>query len=411
MRIASAIVSWMAVVAPFVASCASPSAGEASAAALLHRGAFEHRLLISGELEAERAAGLSVPATNARDVQIRWIAREGTEVKAGEKVVELDPSELLSGLSERESEQLTTGDELHRLQAQAKSTLEADLLTAAEADAELAKATMAAAIPAELVSGRELADRELRLAKATAAVEKAKNALAAARAAATADVGVQQLAAEKVVRELAETRSNLELLTLRAPRDGVVVVGSHPWEGRKFQAGDSVWPGFPLATLPELDSLLLVAQLSDVDDGRLAIADAGRCVLDAFPESPVGCRVRSIAPMAQEVTRQSLRRTFRVIVALDQVDVARFRPGMSARAEIVVAAVPDALLVTRTALSMLPMLPPVAGRSGPGFAAQVNLASGESRAVTLGACNEIECVVLAGLNGDERLRLPERRGN
>ena len=371
--------------------CGRSGADPPHAAGLLHRAPFESRLLLSGQLEAERAAGLQVPATPMENVQIRWIEREGTEVRAGDRVVELDPGELLRGLSERESEQLTAMDELQRLRAQGRASLEVSLLASAQAEAELEKAQLAADIPPELLSARELAERRLRLEKARAAVEKAAAQLDAARAADAADVGVQQLAAAKVDRALGETRRNLDLLTLRAPRAGVVVVGSHPWEGRKFQAGDAVWPGFPLATLPELDSLVLVAELSDVDDGRLTPGMRGRCVLDAFPESPVECSVREIAPMAQEVARLSLRRAFRTVVTLAQVDSARFRPGMSARAEIVFESGADVLLVLRAAIDFAPA------------SARVELESGELREVALGACNASACVVQSGLTGAERL--------
>lgn len=389
--------AWILLAGASAVGCARSPAAESGEAAprageLLRRGPFERRLVVSGQLEAERAADLQVPPTPAGNVQIRWIEREGTEVKAGDRVVELDPSELLSGLSERESQQLTAADELARLRAQGISTLEVSRLESARADAELAKAQMAADIPAELVSARELAERQLRLDKAKAAVAKASASLAAAQAADKADVGVQRLAAETIDRALVDTRRNLALMTLRAPRAGVVVVGNHPWEGRKFQAGDSVWPGFPLASLPELDSLVLAAELSDVDDGRLAPGMRGRCVLDAFPESPVDCAVRAVAPMAQEITRQSLRRAFRVVLKLATVDTARFRPGMSARAEIVVASAPAGLLVARAAVDFA-LEPPTA-----------RLDSGELRPLTLGPCNSNECIVEAGLVGDERLQ-------
>ncbi len=297
----------------------------------------------------------------------------------------------MQGLSERESEQLTAGDELQRLRAQGKSSLEARLLAQAQAEAELEKARLGAAVPRELVSARDLAERELRREKAEAGVAKAAAELAAVRAADASDTGVQRLAAESIDRALTETRRNLDLLTLEAPRPGVVVVGSHPWEGRKFQVGDSVWPGFPLASIPELDSLILAAELSDVDDGRLAPGMRGQCVLDAFPEAPVACSVREIAPMAQEVALPSLRRAFRTVVTLELVDTTRFRPGMSARAEIQLENVAEALLVRRSAVDLAAEPP------------RVRLVSGELRAIELGACNASDCIILAGLDGTERL--------
>ena len=51
----------------------------------------------------------------------------------------------------------------------------------------------------------------------------------------------------KAQREIAIAERAISALVLRAPRDGIVVVRDHPWEGRKLQTGDTVWVGFPIA--------------------------------------------------------------------------------------------------------------------------------------------------------------------
>ena len=51
------------------------------------------------------------------------------------------------------------------------------------------------------------------------------------------------------------------------------LTGDHPWEGRKLQEGDTVWVGMTVASLPDLDSMIVEASLSDVDDGRIAPMD------------------------------------------------------------------------------------------------------------------------------------------
>ena len=57
---------------------------------------------------------------------------------------------------------------------------------------------------------------------------------------------------------------------LNAPRDGIIVIGEHPWEGRKFHVGDTVQPGWTIVSLPDLSAGMEVrAELSDVDDGRV----------------------------------------------------------------------------------------------------------------------------------------------
>ena len=39
-------------------------------------------------------------------------------------------------------------------------------------------------------------------------------------------------------------------LTITAPRARVLEIREHPWEGRKFQVGDSAWAGLGVMRMP-----------------------------------------------------------------------------------------------------------------------------------------------------------------
>ena len=125
---------------------------------------------------------------------------------------------------------------------------------------------------------------------------------------------------------------------------------------------------------------------------------AAECVLDAFPDQPIGCRVREISATATEPARASLRRAFRAVVDLDRVDVAKHRPGMSVRVEVRRESIRQVAKVARAAVD----------RDAEG--AWVVTGSGERRRVRLGACDATACVVEAGLAPGERVRLTGRAG-
>lgn len=181
-------------------------------------------------------------------------------------------------------------------------------------------------------------------------------------------------------------------MSLKAPRDGMVLVGDHPWEGRKLQLGDSVWVGLAVATLPDLSSMIVQANLSDVDDGRIAPGMEVVCTLDAYPNAPYRGQVTEISPVARESKRSPLLRYFPVRIALDKSDPEHMRPGMSVRVEVLGAEKKDALLVPRAALDFS------------GGKTRALLASGGAKDVKLGPCGAEECVVLGGLEEGARLR-------
>lgn len=354
------------------------------------QGSLRPRLLLTGQLAAARALELKVPRAGDSQPQIRWMERDGTLVRAGQPVVELDNSSFTAELEEKRSAASQAADELARKEAEARSTLAEKAFEVEKNRTEVAKARLKANLPPDLFAAREVQDRQLDLKRAETALAKAETDLEAHRRESAAELKLQRIELEKARREIRDAERAIEVLSLRAPRDGVVLIPNHPWEGRKVEEGDSVWPGLTVASLPDLSSLIVEAELSDVDDGRIAPGMEASCTLDAWLSERFRCRVVEIAPVARERSFGSLRRFFPVRVTLDRLD-PRMRPGMSVRVEVLG---PEArgLIVPREALDL-------SGRSP-----QVLLADGGAVPVRLGTCTAAECVVEGSLKDGARLR-------
>jgi len=115
-----------------------------------------------------------------------------------------------------------------------------------------------------------------------------------------------QLAAARAV--VARIELDIARRTIRAPFAGVL-------ESRKVEIGDYVKEGDPVATVVDLDPLLLVGNLTERDRGRVALGDAGTARL--VTGQTVTGRVRYLAATADPATR-----TFRVEVEVSNPDRA-----------------------------------------------------------------------------------------
>jgi HlyD family secretion protein len=359
---------------------------------VVRAGELRPRLLLTGELAAGRADDLTVPRTSSWQVQVRWLAEEGTAVAAGERVAELDNTQIVSELEEKRLAAAQKADDLARSDAEAAATLEEKRFTVEQKQSEVDKARIAAAIPEGLLAERERQDRQLALERAEIELAKAQADLAAHRAASAADLAVLRVELEKSRREIAAAEQAIDALVLKAPRAGIVLAAEHPWEGRKLQEGDTVWVGMAVVRLPDLTSLEVEAALSDVDDGRVRPGMAAACTLDAFPGEVFRARVAEVAAIAREEDgAASLLRNFQVRLALDRVDTRRMLPGMSVKVELQEPAV-RALLAPRAGLDLAASPP------------RARLADGRSVPVQLGACDARACAVLSGLKDGARLR-------
>src|SRR5947199_673636 len=357
-----------------------------------HRGAFRQRLILSGELAAERGEAMNVPRTNSFQLTIRWLAPDGVPVKAGDPVVAFDNSQFSSDLEEKRLSAAQAGSDLATAQAGVKTSASERRFNVEKARSALEKARVDAAIPKDLLSLRDYQERQLALKRAETDLAKAEEVLRSESKVSDTDVQVKRISLDKSRREIHTAEEAIDALSIKAPRDGMVIVGSHPFEGRKLQVGDSVWTGMAVATLPELSSLMVQANLSDVDDGRIKPGMQVVCTLDAYPDTTYRGRVVDVSPVARESRRSPLLHYFPVRIALEKVDTQRMRPGMSVRVEVLGEETKDALLVPRAALDL--------SAGGP----RVLLASGASAPVRLGPCSADTCVVESGVSAGTRLR-------
>jgi hypothetical protein len=350
------------------------------------RGVVEDRVLLTGELRAGAATELSVPKTEVWELTIRWIAEDGAAVKAGERVLEFDNSAFTTGLVGKQIAVLEASSGLRAFRDVGALSIAVKGFEQQQAKIAADKATLLAAVPADLLPQKTVQDRQIDRTRTELALTKAEKDLATEKQTNALEMRVKQIELDKAKRAVDTAEKGISELLLKAPVDGVVSIQNHPWEGRRFQVGDPVQPGFTIVTLPDFSKPMEVrADLSDVDDGRIVAGAKGSCVLDAYPHEPLPCVVQEISPVARTKARQSLRRMFTVGLSIDNSDPKRMRPGMSVKI-VLPGAKKTGLVVPRGAVFENP----------DNGKAQIRMAGGELRAVTLGACDAQGCLVESG---------------
>ena len=402
----------LALIAVLVACHAEPARlehGEVTRTARVQKGRVADRVLLTGALRASSAVEMTVPRTETWQLAIRWMAEDGAQVKAGERLVEFDNSAVASKLEEKKLQLLEAQMTLKTAEDLAAMDIATKQTELRQAQLALSKSTLHADVPADLLTGRDSQERQLAKKRAEIAAKKAEQALAAAQHESALDIQVKRIELDKATRGIEAAEQTINELVLRAPREGVVVVEEHPWEGRKFHVGDTVQPGMTIVSLPDLDSALEVeAALSDVDDGRAAVGMAGTCTLDAYPTEPLACKLDELTPVARIKGEKSLRREFAVKLAIvtaqgaatigsvtrgtGKSDAKCMRPGMSVKVELPRQPVDGVLVVPRGALVLDKTM-------------HARLANGDLRDVKLGACDAQGCAVEAGLADGDVVRI------
>jgi HlyD family secretion protein len=384
-------------------SCRSAAGSGTNAAgreAVVTRRPVEDVFLLSGELSAVRQASIVAPRGEA--LQIRWMAEDGTDVKEGERVLEFDAARLIQSIEEL---RLKVRQAENQRESRARAVVaEADgkRVAVEKADVEAKKAQIDAAVPRELRPAVEWAKFQATFAEKQAALQKARLDQEAYRTSSRSDLEVLRRTEEKARRELEVAEKGLLATSVRAPRSGIFLAGNFwqwgPEGPRKLQPGDTVWPNFPVASIPDPTEMEVSAALSEVDHGRIGAGMKTRCILDTYPDRVFEGRIENVGAVAAEAGRSfglsTVRTGFPVRVSLAVTDPI-MRPGLSVRVEVLRAAWPEALVVPRHALRFekeqaVVMRKGLSGRT----------------LVRVAGCTAVDCVVESGLKEGDHVLLP-----
>src|SRR5206468_11659046 len=93
----------------------------------------------------------------------------------------------------------------------------------------------------------------------------------------------------------------LEALEIRAPHDGILVY-KRDWRGDITKVGDTVWPGEPVAEIPELKTMQARVYVLEADAGGLAPGQTAKVVVEAHPRIAYGAKVKKVDTLAKRRT-------------------------------------------------------------------------------------------------------------
>jgi len=338
---------------PFASSITSPSpstSNNASTVAVttVSRGTIKKALLLDGELRAVRSR--MIYSNTSEETKIVFLPPEGTVIKAGERIAELDAGTVLTKIKDNEEKIVAAENEIVRLQAQHESLLR-------DLEVELSKlwlayeqAKLKAKVPAEVQARREYQEAQLTLEKSKTEYENQLAKIEQKKKEQSAELQVKNIEKEKLVVQLNRAKSNLDGMRIKAPTDGMVIYNEHWNERRKMQVGDVVWGGWPIIRLPDLTEMEVLALVNEVDGPKLSVGARAEIKLDCYPDTVISGAVKEIAQTAVKAGWMSKAKIFRVVISLDRTATEVMKPGMSAQIAVITGETPSQLLIPRSAV-------------------------------------------------------------
>ena len=215
-------------------------------------GEFVIRLIESGEVAAIHSVSVSAPRVRGR-LQINKLIKDGSNVKKGDIVVQFDrvekQQEMLKSLSDLKIAQNEIEKKLADIESQKRNNqmeLDNTQLQYEEAKLELKKTILLSEVEQEKI--------KLRYEQAEKKYQETLKKMESQSKSNKAELNVLYEKKTKAEADYKMAEKSLEDMTLRAPKDGLVVL-KEIWKGMgmsKVQEGDQVWPGYPILEIPDL---------------------------------------------------------------------------------------------------------------------------------------------------------------
>jgi HlyD family secretion protein len=168
-----------------------------------------------------------------------------------------------------------------------------------------------------------------------------------------ADTSRDKLA--EVERNLEKAAKDLEAAVLTAPQDGLVLYGDKS-SGRRFwssgddeiKVGTQVYQNRPIITLPNMQQLIVNTEVGEVDMPKVKKGLKARVTFDAFPGLSLEGKIVKVASVATQEWWGG-DKNYQVRLELPPGNHG-LKPGVTAKAEILVEELPDVLQVPVSAV-------------------------------------------------------------
>lgn len=390
------VLAVVAGIAALVMHRSSPAANQANSdtvrTAIVEQKDFVRSLRVHGIVEAVESRAIAAPRLSGQGLGTLIITKlvpNGSTVHRGDVLVEFDRQAQLRVVIDKEAEYRDLVEQIKKKEADQAAALAADetQLKQAEDAQQTAELEMK---KNEIVSRIDAEKNQENLEEARAAFQQLKETFALKRRAAQADLKVLQIQRDRALTAMKWAQGNTQKMVIHAATDGVAVINSM-WKAGSFsdvQEGDEVRPGFPFMQVVNPGRMQIRARINQADIGELRVGQNVRIGLDAYPELSFSGTLQSLSAVAQTSSFSSRMRYLVGLFSINGSD-PRLLPDLSSAVDIEIARQPNALVVPRDA---------VFSENGHAYVRVKNGSGYEKREVRLGAANNVEQVVVSGVD-------------
>lgn len=303
----------------------------------VQKGTLELDINTPGELHTPHSAMLVAPSVNGT-LQIVHLLNTGAHVKAGEVIVEFDPSEQQYNLEQSRSQLAEANQQIVKAKTDAEVKVAEDKVALLKAKFDVRRAELEVSRN-ELASEIDARKNLLNLEEARRRFAQLQQDVESRAASTTAAIALLEEKRQTALLGMKQAQRSIDNMQLKSPMDGLVSIKDNMDSGMTFygmtlpeyREGDLVYPGRFLAEVLDVNQMEVVAKVYESDRGNVNVGQTAEVRLDAQPQAAFQAKVKYIAGMASrnDFGPNAIGR-FEVAFSLSS-HANEFRPGTSAQ--------------------------------------------------------------------------------
>ena len=334
LRVSSA--SLLIVLLAIIWSFRSPSP-KTSLAWQNHGVLLSDRIRVTGSTEAVRMRAIVAPMLEGQQfgtLTITQLAPSGTRVRKGDLLVDFDRQAQMRDLIDKEDAYQKLTNQAVQEQAKEDVARAKDETEIQQAESDLSKAQLEMQ-KIELLSRIDAEKAQQTLDEAKATLQQLRATFDLKRKSAHSAVRLLEIQRDRAQQVMEHARANTELMEIKSPIDGIVVLNTIWKQGKmgQVQEGDQVRAGMTFMQVVDPSSMQVRAFVNQEDFPTLKFGDTAQIHLDAYPELILRGKLVEMAPIARSGDFSSKLRSFAVVFSIGGTD-PKLMPDLSAAVDV-----------------------------------------------------------------------------
>jgi len=367
----------------------------------VQRKPFSRGLRLNGTTIAAHSFAVLAPRLEGAQVGsmiVTKLAPAGSQVRTGDVLVEFDPQAQMKDYLDKKSTYDNLVGQVAQKQADEAIARAKDDTALKQAEDELKRAQLELQRN-EIVSRIDAEKNQEAAEEAEATLKQLKETYQLKRAAAAANIRIQEIQRDRAQEAMRYAQSNAAKMTVHSPMNGVVVHNTI-WLGGRMgtvQTGDQVRPGVPFMAVVDPSQMEVRVEMNQVDILRVHPGQRAKMHLDAYPGIELAATLEDLSPLGHPGQFAEVVRTFAARFSIQGSD-PRLLPDLSAALDLDLSSEERVLIVPRQCVKF---------ESGNSYVWIKTPGSFEKRQVKTGSSNDSEVVVLSGLQEGDVVRRAE----